>query len=218
MKKFLIAFGCILLAIILVVGYIAYVNRGNIESFITAVKYDDQQINTRREEARETLKTDIDKYFDEGIREFTEEETKAIESGEKTSQQVLAEIIMEEAPKKPAQSAESIIAKYTAKILELEGKYGGQVEALLKGASQEYRDLPKGQHTYQNKIKIMTKHIKTINNWESSCDKEVEGYLSAMEKELKAIGADTSIVNTARESYKNEKQLRKAAYLKEYGD
>lgn len=218
MKKFFMALGCIFLVAILAIGYIAYVNRGNIESFITAMNYDGEEINTRREEARETLKTDIDDYFEEGIREFTEEETKAIESGEKSSQQVLAEIILEEAPKKPAQSAEGIVAKYTAKILELEGKYGGQVDALLKKASQEFRDLPKGQHTFQDKVKVMTKYVGTINSLEASCDKEVEGYIKSMEKELKAIGADTAIVETARQAYKNEKKLRKAAYIKEYGE
>ncbi len=218
MKKFFKILGCIILAALLAVGYIAYVNRGNIESFITAMKYNDEEIDVQIQKTKETLKTDIDKYFEENIRDFTEEEEAAIQSGEKSAQKVLAEIILEAPKKEEPNNAEAIIAKYTSKILDLEGTYVGQIEGLLLTASREYWFSPPEQQTLQNKVKIMTKYVGTINELEASCDKEVESYISSMEKELKAIGADTSVAETARQSYKNEKKLRKAAYLKRYAD
>lgn len=217
MKKFFVVFGCVILALLIAVGVLAYANRSNISSFLTAMKYDDDVIEQEMDKTNEALKTDIDNYFDEGLRGMTEEEEKAIESGEKTKDEVLVEIIAE-APKTQTPTKETIVAKYTSQLLSIKNRYLGQIEAILGSAVAEYHQLPKDQLGYNSKLRIMKKHLTNINSLESSCDAEVENTVVSMEKELKAINADTGIVATVREYYKNEKNLKKAYYMSEYGD
>jgi len=217
MKKILTVAGCIILVILIAIGCIAYVNRSNIASLITAFKYDKAQISDQIKKTNDNLKDNLQQYFEEDIRDFTDEENEAIKKGEMSESEALAKAIIE-APKKSSQSADAIIAKYTSQLLTLESKYIGLIEDVLGSAVAEYHALPIDQLGYGSKMRIMQKHVGTINSLEATCDGEVEAIISKLTEELNAIGADTSIINTIRQAYNNEKSLKKAYYISEYGD
>ena len=63
---------------------------------------------------------------------------------------------------------------------------------------------------------IAGKYLKTVASLESQCDKDVESLLSDLRTELEAQGKDTSIIETLRKAYNEEKSLKKAYYLDVY--
>lgn len=59
----------------------------------------------------------------------------------------------------------------------------------------------------------MSKYLKSAATLESQADSEVDALLAELKSKLEAIGADTSIISTMRDSYENEKTLKKSYYL-----
>lgn len=59
----------------------------------------------------------------------------------------------------------------------------------------------------------MSKYLKTAATLESEADSKVESLLSELKSKLVSLGADTSIISTMRDSYENEKRLKKSYYL-----
>ena len=99
----------------------------------------------------------------------------------------------------------------------LKSKYVGQLDACIAQAISEYKSLPKEEHTSASKRSIMSKYMGQMAGLESACDAEVNSVLSSLERELKEIGADTSILQTIRSAYANEKSMKIAYYMATYG-
>ena len=57
---------------------------------------------------------------------------------------------------------------------------------------------------------LLGRYIKSVASLESQCDKDVEAVLSDLRTELEAQGKDTSIIETLRKAYNEEKSLKKA--------
>lgn len=78
MKKILLA---VLIVILALIGYFAYVQWNNIEAVVDGLRYDEEQIQQNTEE----VKTEVNDYMKENqlseIRELNEEEEKALEEG-----------------------------------------------------------------------------------------------------------------------------------------
>lgn len=92
-KKVLITVSIVVLLVLVILAICTYfVGMDNLKSVYYGIRYDDNQITNMQEESSERLKTELNKY--EGIvaREPTDEEIKAVDSGEITDEQ-LVEII-----------------------------------------------------------------------------------------------------------------------------
>jgi hypothetical protein len=107
----------------------------------------------------------------------------------------------------------AVVQKYVAQMYSIKAKYMGELGTLAQSAKAKY-DADKQTVGKTKAVEnAVSANLSKAASLESQCDKEVESVLSSMEKELSAIGADTSIVNTMRTEYQNEKSLKKSYYL-----
>jgi hypothetical protein len=107
----------------------------------------------------------------------------------------------------------AVVQKYVAQMYSIKAKYMGELGSLAQSAKAKY-DADKQTVGKTKAVEnAVAANLSKAASLESQCDKEVESVLSSMEKELNAIGADTSIVNTIRTEYQNEKSLKKSYYL-----
>lgn len=70
--------------------------------------------------------------------------------------------------------------------------------------------------TMENKLKIADELAPQFIAAEKECDAKVEQVLKTLSDGLKELKLDTSVVESIREQYENEKQLQKTKYIKEY--
>ncbi len=110
-------------------------------------------------------------------------------------------------------NASDIIKKYTAQFYSLKAYYSGQLGQLESQARSEYSSLTKEQKKSTSKAAFVAKYAGRASALESECDGKVNGILSGMKAELKAIGADTAVIDTIKSAYASEKAARKAQYM-----
>ena len=129
------------------------------------------------------------------------DDTKALGKDEKESKE----------NKKAAES--EIIRRYTAKFYSLKAYYMGQLSGLEASAKSEYASLTKEQKKSLSKTAFAGKYISYASALQGECDAQVEALLSQMKSELDAVGGDSSIISTIRQTYNGEKAAKKAYYL-----
>lgn len=208
-KKILIGVFICIAAILSVAGYIGIkMWNGYIDPIITA-------INTEEEELKKNADTrkKIEEKAGIEVREMTEEEVEAVESGEVTEEEVVEEIIKESVP----QGDEGEIkAKYLAKIYALESEYNGKLTEAAYGAKTMYYDLRIFYKVAKDAaIKQTTaKYQPIVTGYEAECDSKVNEITSEMEVELKKYGFSTQIVKDIKSTYAAEKKNKRAYYVK----
>lgn len=253
----------------------------NLNAFVISRKYDRSQILAKMQENDQNLKKEVEKYFNGGIRDFTEEEKELIASGKVSEKQILAKILSEMettsalssdasevfsrfaeeqkkqnpdatvtynpqnviVPKKksevsenknslvvigrPSQSlsyptapqstpkptAETIISKYVSQLYSLESKYISAIEGVVAAAKSDAKSQGLTRKDTSKLLAVGANYTNVINSLEASCDGEVEGVISNLTSELNEINADTSIIQTIRSAYENEKALKRAYYM-----
>lgn len=236
MKKALKIIGIILLVIILIISGFAIWQRDKIKALYVGLKYTPNELQTKIAISEEKLQKSIESFTGIVFRPFTEKEQKQIESGEKTKaeifEQIMNETLEEYLANAPgAENAaetgnqqqnsdqintstyDTIVAKYVSRLYALKGKYLGMLEGLLPQAEAEFSALPPEKRTVSSRSAMISKYIGVAAGYESTCDGEVNSLLSSLTSELKAIGADTSIVNSMREAYYEEKSLKISYYM-----
>ncbi len=220
----------IFIILALVIAGVLYWQRDNIAALRMAMTYDTQQIAEQMSEQDKALKQQIETYFPDGIRDFTEEEIAMIEKGEVTEKQMLAKIVGEAASAKPApqtaptaqeptkaEKEQEIIGRYVSQLYTLEGEYIGRIESLISSALAEYKQKRDGKNNRSLQLSIGAAYTGKLTALEGECDGRVNTLLSQMEAELDAIGADKTILSTIRAAYKNEKTTKRAYYMSKYG-
>ena len=108
------------------------------------------------------------------------------------------------------------VAKCIAKLYVIKSQFTGQLTALEQTMKKTYEDLPEEQRVPESRKSIGRQYISQIADMELECDADVEAALSELTNTLTAQGKDTSVVQTLREAYENEKSLKKAYYLDVY--
>ena len=208
-KKVLITV-LICLAVILSVGGYFGVKlwNGYIEPIITAM-------NTEEEVLKENADTrkKLEEKAGIEIREMTEEEEKAVESGEKTEEAVVEEIIKEAVPQG---NEGEIKAKYLARVYALESEYNGKLTEAAYAAKTMYYDLRIFEKVAKDAaIKQTTeKYQPIVTGYEAECDSRINRITSEMEVELKKYGFSTQIVKDIKSTYNAEKKNKRAYYVK----
>ncbi len=97
MKKFLKVLGIILLVVILVIGVLTALSWKYVSALITGLTTDEAQLGQQRVENTETSLSSINDYMGGELRDLTEDEKSAIQSGELSQTAVMAQIIAEAA-------------------------------------------------------------------------------------------------------------------------
>ncbi len=108
-KKILTSVLIVLLTLIAIIAAICLWQRENINAFIMSVNYDKAQIAEKIQKNDQDLKQEVERYFPNGIREFTEDEKKKIASGEVSEKQILAKILSESERSLTSEEAEAIV-------------------------------------------------------------------------------------------------------------
>lgn len=110
-------------------------------------------------------------------------------------------------------SEDEIISKYVTAMYSLKNTFVAKLEELETTVYNEYLKIPVNERNFESKKNLAFKYFDYVSNLEKLCDEEVSKNMKELEKELKEINADTSIVNDIKNVYENEKTLQKAYYL-----
>lgn len=224
----------ILLVLIIGIAALLFWQRDNITALYMAMTHDSQEIAAQMSANDAELKKQIETYFPNGVRDFTEDELLQIEKGEITEKEALAKIISEAVQAAPsngesttdaseknapstAEKEQEIVSRYVFRLYAMEGEYIGKIEGLVASAIAEYKAKRTGQNNRSLQLSIGASYVGRITALEGECDGRVEALLSEMSAELDAIGADKAIINTIRTAYRNEKSTKRAYYMSKYG-
>ncbi len=106
-----------------------------------------------------------------------------------------------------------LIETAVKKMYSLKAIFTQQLSAIETEAIKVYSE---GKMTKEDKLKIADIYIPKIVDAEKRCNAEVDAVLSELEKGLKEVNGNLSVVGLIREQYNNEKQLQKSKYVSKY--
>lgn len=112
-----------------------------------------------------------------------------------------------------SQKQNRIIGNYVAKLYLYKAQYVAKLGQLEKSAKDEYSALPEEKQTAAEKKAILMSKISEAAALEKTCDEQVDQLLQSLSAELTEEGGDLSILDVIRDTYENEKALKKAYYL-----
>lgn len=242
MKKVL----CIVLAVIFVIliglGVIAYINRNTIAALLDAMKYTNEEVQQKMQENQKDLQEFIEKDENIVVRDLTEEEKTALNENKITQDDAISiitgEKTLEEAisnneekpddkpsgkvePQKPSTNtsgnSDKRISELIASLYVEKNTRLAAFDSLKAQVYQEYKAIEGVEHETK-KWDLINKYTPVLAQWESDCDSVVYGIIDEIKAELKKAGKDESIATKLRESYLNEKKLKKASLAANYLD
>lgn len=205
-KKFLI----ILLLIIALLGILAFWQRDNLKILLQAGKFTTQELETQMGENQQTLQDLLERHPGISVREPTEEEIQALQSGSITPEE-LAKALVE--AQEPADAFSVDLSALIARVLLLQKLYVGKLESLEAEAKAEYRTLPESQRTKTKLVEWASGYIKRATKMEKQCDAQIDAIVAEMVELIKKYDSDTEIAEKVVYSYAEEKRLKKAWYL-----
>lgn len=217
--------------------------KDNIDAVMNAAKYSPEEIASQIQNSKENVSNALEAYNIDGIRDLTPEEEDALCRGNMTPEQAVALILGEQitpqnegstaegtAPKAKDASAAAntggraanndednrltaVVTEYVGEMYALKAEYLGRLGSLASSVKAKYY-ADKAQVGKAKAVEIaISENLSTAAGLEAECDAKVEDLLGRFSAELEAIGADTSIVDTMRSEYQNEKSLKKSYYL-----
>ena len=114
----------------------------------------------------------------------------------------------------PSVNQESeLVGTATVKMYALQAKYLGLLGGLESRGIQALKAIPSNQRTMEKMVSVGMPFVQEALALEKQCDAEVDQVLRQLQKGLKALKADQTIVETMRSAYHTEKRLKKAYYL-----
>lgn len=225
----------VLIIVILLTGLLIYTQMNNIQGIIYSLKYSSEEIENLISENDDSLVSHVEGFIGHSVRPFTEEETKQIESGEVSKEQILEKIVVEELEKTISSKANNnsqntgdrvknptddtpnndvnYVSLYITDLYSIKSEFIGRLDGMVSQAINEYKSLDKKQRTQSKKLEIGVSYAKQALSLEKECDTKVNSLLSSLEKQLKADSKSTDIIATLKSAYNSEKALKRAYYL-----
>ena len=111
------------------------------------------------------------------------------------------------------QEAEAELRQLVATMYVLQATYEGKLEAIVQEAIDEYTA---GEHTSENRTKIVYSKYDALTKLEKECDQKVADIVARMRDLLKATGQSESLADEVQKTYEEEKSLKKAYYIREF--
>ncbi|MGN1317772.1 MAG: hypothetical protein ACI4VF_02065 [Lachnospirales bacterium] len=234
--KVLIVLGVIFCLLIVAVCVFCFIQRDNIGAVMTSVKYSKDDIKQQIDESKGDVEKSLNEYNISNLRDFTFEEEEQIRRGQITYEEALRRIMEEsgvadkitvasdgnsddsangsKAPGVPQVAASSnepdaIVSEYAIKLYGVKAYYLGEIGNLV--------DQAKAEHKAGKSLKsLASEYIGKAASLEKEADSGVNSLLSELKSKLDAVGADTSVIDTMKSAYINEKNLKKSYYLSLY--
>ncbi len=218
MKKRTIILFVIVAIILLLISIFVFYQRNNISAIVTTVSKTEEEIAVELDNSKKQLQEELkDKYSTE-VSDLTAEEEKKIMKGELSVEQAVEKLNKSYSEKKNTNSNSSKVDKLIGdKVIELyslKAYYLGQLGQMEATVKRDYAALPDEKKNLMGIKEIANKHMGTAMSLLNQCDKQVADLIAQLEKDLKNLKADTSILKTIRDTYEQEKALKKAYYLK----
>ena len=199
---------------------------------LSALRYgmtmDQETLNQKIEENRVALNEAMDRYQVEQY-EIPEDKLSQLTDGSLTPQEAAKELLEQEDQKKAASSGrdsassstpaeqlsaeEQEIRRLIATMYVLQATYEGKVEAVAQAAIDEYTA---GEHTQENKTKVVYARVQELLDMEADCDAQVSAVTTRLRELLKATGQSDDLAKQVEQTYQQEKSLKKAAYLNKF--
>ncbi|MCI5927847.1 MAG: hypothetical protein MRZ73_04805 [Pseudoflavonifractor capillosus] len=111
------------------------------------------------------------------------------------------------------QEAEAELRQLVATMYVLQATYEGKLEAIVQEAIDEYTA---GEHTSENRTKIVYSKYDALTKLEKECDQKVANIVARMRELLKATGQSESLADEVQKTYEEEKSLKKAYYIRAF--
>ena len=218
MKKRNVIILTIFIIIILAITVMAIYQRNNISAVITSVSKTEEEIAKELDNSKKQLATELEEKYSTVVSDLTADEEKQIMKGELSVEEAVENINKKYEEKKTnnnnGSKVDELIGDKVIELYSLKAYYLGQLGQMEATVKREYSALPKEKKNLLGIKEIANKHMGTAMSLLNQCDKQVNDLISQLEKELKSLKADTSILKTIRDTYENEKALKKAYYLK----
>lgn len=109
-----------------------------------------------------------------------------------------------------------LVSEAMVKLYSLQNEFNARAEATIKEGANYYLSLRKHPQDAEARAQTISQFTPTVRGIEGECDAKVEKVIVQLEKDLKSMGADTSICTTIRATYENEKQLKLSYYTNKY--
>lgn len=246
-KKKLLIISAVILAVLAIAAAacVYFIGTDNLKSVYYGIKYDDKEIVNMQEKSSERLKKELDKYEGIEAREPTADETKALESGE-ISEDQLVDIISngitldeyrnnnysvtppeqqqteeekrEDAPQEETPQPDTSAAD--AECDEAVSRIVAKMYVLRSSYSGSLSSLLSQAYSEYtaggSKSEIASKYIGMGQALEAQCDGNVNALMSELSGVLTSHGRSTELVDSIYQSYASEKQYTKAYYMSMY--
>lgn len=203
----------VIFLIVAVLGILAYWQRDNLKILLQTGQYTTQELETQMEENQQRLQEMIGSYPDISIREPTEEESRALQSGAITPEELAETLAGARETDDPKDTFSSDLSALIARVLLLQKLYVGKLEGLEAEAKEEYLAMPGSQRTKMKLIEWASGFISRATEMEKQCDAQMDEIVGEMLILIQENGGDEEIANKVIESYAEEKRLKKAWYL-----
>ena len=113
----------------------------------------------------------------------------------------------------PFAAEKAEIRELIATMYVLRATYVGKLEVIVQEAIDEY---VAGEHTAENRQKVVYSKFDQLTALESECDAKVADVVSRLRTLLKTIGQDDTLAKEVEQTYQEEKSLKKAYYVQEF--
>ncbi len=213
-KKLAISIFIILFVAIVVLGIWQY---ENIKVLLKTAGSSGESIAMEIDSSKKAFEEAVQKQYPSVISDLTAEEEKKLIKGELSVEEAVSILTKkyEEKPKNVSQSEiDKLVGKRAIELYSLKAYYLGQLGQLEGKVKNDYLSLPKEKRNLIGKKELVTKYMSTVVGLLNQCDAKVENILSELKADIEKLNGDTSIIKTIREAYKNEKNLKKAYYIK----
>ena len=215
MKK--IKAALILIFCIVIIAGVVIWQYDNISAVIKAFYYSENEISEMMHLNKQKLESELLEKIPEMVSDFSSEDEAKIMSGQMSIEDAVKkkEEELKENIKGLSTDAKTnkIVSKKIIEFYSLKAYYLGQLGQLETKVIADYSALSDEKKNLVGKKEIAGKYISVATSLLAQCDAKVDSLLKELEKDIKMVGGDLSIITTIKNHYENEKNLKKAYYM-----
>jgi len=217
LKKTVLIASVLILTIGIIVGIWQY---NNIMVIVKTLTTSGDEIAQEIDKSKKDFEKEVQAKYPLVISDLTAEEERKLMKGELSVEDAVATLTQkyEDAKKTSVKVSQAevdrLIGDKAIELYSLKAYYLGQLGQLEASVKTDYLALPKEKRNLIGKQELVSKYMNTALGLLKQCDARVEELLAELKTGLEAINADTSIIQTIRDAYENEKNLKKAYYIK----
>lgn len=206
----------LIICIVIIAGVVIW-QYDNISAVIKAFYYSENEISEMMHLNKQKLESELLEKIPEMVSDFSSEDEAKIMSGEMSIEEAVKkkEAELEENKKALVSNSKTneIVSKKIIEFYSLKAYYLGQLGQLETKVIADYSALSDEKKNLVGKKEIAGKYISVATSLLAQCDAKVDSLLKELEKDIKTVGGDLSIITTIKNHYENEKNLKKAYYM-----